>query len=107
MPSPFPGMNPYLERSSLWSSFHFRLIGAIAAALEPQLSAQYYIEVETRSYQSSDLAEETDHVLIGIPAAAVIAKGSREADVGLSANTALATQTRPQQVTLPIPQPIQ
>jgi hypothetical protein len=104
MPSPFPGMNPYLERSSLWPSFHFRLIGAIAAALEPQLSARYYIEVETRSYQSSDLDEETDHVLIGIPDAAVIAKGGREAD--LSANTALATQTRPQQVTLPVPQPV-
>ncbi|MBW4622919.1 MAG: DUF4058 family protein [Cyanosarcina radialis HA8281-LM2] len=40
MPSPFPGMDPYLEQSIFWSSFHFRLIGAIAAAIEPQLSRQ-------------------------------------------------------------------
>ena len=26
MPSPFPGMDPYLEDSAMWSSFHFDLI---------------------------------------------------------------------------------
>jgi hypothetical protein len=37
-------MDPYLEQPIFWSSFHFRLIGAIAAAITPQLSDQYYIE---------------------------------------------------------------
>lgn len=106
MPSPFPGMNPYLERSGLWPSFHFRLIGAIAAALEPQLNTHYYIEVETRSYQSSDLDDESDSVLIGIPDAVVIAKESRETDAGLPAVSTIATQARPQQITLPMPLPV-
>lgn len=30
MPSPFPGMNPYLENPELWSEVHSRLIVAIA-----------------------------------------------------------------------------
>ncbi len=46
MLSPFPGMDPYLEQPIFWSSFHSRLIVAIADAIEPQLSSQYYIEVE-------------------------------------------------------------
>jgi hypothetical protein len=29
MPSPFPGMNPYLEHPALWSGVHHRLIKAI------------------------------------------------------------------------------
>ncbi|MBV8886966.1 MAG: DUF4058 family protein [Chroococcidiopsidaceae cyanobacterium CP_BM_RX_35] len=33
MPSPFPGMDPYLEQPALWSSFHSRLIVAIADAI--------------------------------------------------------------------------
>lgn len=52
MPSPFPGMDPYLEQPTFWSSFHSRLIVAIADAIEPQLSSEYYIEVETRTCQS-------------------------------------------------------
>lgn len=37
MPSPFPGIDPYLEQPNFWSSFHFRLIGAMAAAIAPQI----------------------------------------------------------------------
>ncbi len=41
----FPGMDPYLEYSAFWSSFHTRLMVAIAEGLEPQLESQYYVEV--------------------------------------------------------------
>ena len=37
MPSPFPGMNPYLELPVLWAEFHSRLIAAISDVLPPQL----------------------------------------------------------------------
>jgi hypothetical protein len=30
MPSPFPGINPYLEHPELWPGVHHRLIVAIA-----------------------------------------------------------------------------
>lgn len=32
MPSPFSGMNPYLESPDLWTKVHHRLISAIADA---------------------------------------------------------------------------
>lgn len=73
MQSPFPGMNPYLEQPAFWSSFHSRFIVAIANAIEPQLSDRYYIDVETRTYQSD---ESGDELLIGIPDAVVFSARS-------------------------------
>jgi len=40
MPSPFPGMDPYLE-GELWQEFHETLAGAIRAQLMPQLAPKY------------------------------------------------------------------
>jgi hypothetical protein len=99
MTSPFPGMDPYLEQPIFWSSFHFRLIGAIAAALTPQLSDQYYVEVETRTYQS----EGDNNVLIGIPDAAILNRQSTERlPQERPSETAIALLTSPEKVMLPI-----
>jgi Protein of unknown function (DUF4058) len=57
MASPFPGMDPYLEQSAFWGSFHSRLIVAIADAVAPQILPKYYIEVETRIDVQSDVKE--------------------------------------------------
>jgi len=40
MPSPFPGMDPYLE-GSLWQSVHFQLSMEIARQLAPKLRPRY------------------------------------------------------------------
>lgn len=105
MPSPFPGMDPYLEQSTFWSSFHFRLIGAIAAAIEPQLSLQYYVEVETRTYLSDDNDEE---LLIGIPDAAVFSSQASESISKrlMQGASSLATQVQPERVSIPMLLPI-
>ena len=50
MGSPFPGMDPYLERSGIWRSVHHDLITAIQYALVPQVAPRYYIAVEERAY---------------------------------------------------------
>ncbi len=42
MPSPFPGMDPYLE-SSLWTSVHFSLSAEIARQLAPKLRPRYLV----------------------------------------------------------------
>jgi hypothetical protein len=101
MPSPFPGMDPYLEQSIFWSSFHFRLIGGIAAAIEPQLSLQYYLEVETRTYQSDE------QILIGVPDAAVFSKtsGNRPESTAFVESSVVA-QSYPQRVSLPMLRPV-
>lgn len=58
MPSPFPGMNPYLENPELWSAVHSRLIVAIADALADTLSQDYRIEIEKRTYWSDEEISE-------------------------------------------------
>jgi len=43
MPSPFPGMDPYLEHPGSWPDFHHRLITAIAISLGLQLLPKYQV----------------------------------------------------------------
>ena len=46
MPSPFRGMDPYLERHTLWPDVHLSLITAIRDALAPQVPDTVTIELE-------------------------------------------------------------
>ena len=103
MPSPFPGMDPYLEQPAFWSSFHSRLIVAIADALAPQLRPHYYVEVETRTYSDTPEGE----LLIGIPDAVVLA-GAAQANIEkkTSVSAGNGAQTYPQTVMLPMPSEI-
>ncbi len=48
MPSPFPGMDPYLE-GELWQEFHETLASAIRAQLMPRL-AQKYVALLAKRY---------------------------------------------------------
>ena len=52
MPTPFPGMDPYLEHHALWPNVHSRLIVALADDLAPRLRPRYYIAVEERTILS-------------------------------------------------------
>jgi len=42
MPSPFPGMDPYLE-GSLWTTVHFSLSAEIVRQLAPKLPPHYLL----------------------------------------------------------------
>ncbi|MBI3970947.1 MAG: DUF4058 family protein [Chloroflexi bacterium] len=57
MPSPFPGMDPYLEHPAIWPDVHTTLIVAIRDALVPLVRPRYYVAVEVRVFRSdaSDL----------------------------------------------------
>jgi len=46
MPSPFPGMDPYLEDPSEWGGVHHALIVAIAAQLNLRLPAGFRAKIE-------------------------------------------------------------
>ena len=50
MPSPFPGMDPYIERPVIWPDFHNHLITAIKAALQPLLRPRYVALSEDRLF---------------------------------------------------------
>ena len=62
MPSPFPGMDPYLEAPELWAELHNRLIVAIADDLSPKLRPNYRVAIDQRIYLTND-----DRQLVGIP----------------------------------------
>jgi len=47
MPSPFPGMDPYLE-SAEWTSVHHNLTSAIGRRLAPKVSPKYVVRTEER-----------------------------------------------------------
>ncbi len=49
MPTPFPGMDPYLEDPDVWRDAHHWFISAAGDQLQPQLNSRgYYIAVESR-----------------------------------------------------------
>jgi hypothetical protein len=49
MPSPFPGMDPWLEDPDVFPGFHARFITYIAEVLQPQLRARgYFIDANER-----------------------------------------------------------
>lgn len=50
MPTPFPGVDPYLERHGLWPDVHNRLIVSVADVLAPQLRPRYFVSIEERTY---------------------------------------------------------
>jgi hypothetical protein len=50
MPSPFPGMDPYIERPALWPDFHNSLIHYIREVLQPVLRPRYVVLGEDRTY---------------------------------------------------------
>jgi Protein of unknown function (DUF4058) len=50
MPSPFPGMNPYIERPAIWPDFHDAFILATRAVLQPLLKPKYAALTQDRLY---------------------------------------------------------
>lgn len=50
MPTPFPGMDSYLEDHALWPDVHNSLITALRDDLAPRLRPRYVVAVEERTY---------------------------------------------------------
>ncbi len=49
-PSPFPGMDPYLEEPALWAGVHHRLISSISDRLAAAVAPDYVVAIEQRVY---------------------------------------------------------
>lgn len=103
MPSPFPGMNPYLEHPELWPEVHSRLIIAIADAIFPHLRPQYRVAVEKRVYQMID----DGSILVGIPDV-IVRRSLTTTDKGKgSSNIAVASPpAKPLTVNIPMPEEV-
>src|SRR5437899_660457 len=51
MPSPLPGMDPYLETPASWPLFHHQIIVGLAEALQPSLRDPYRQRFACRAYK--------------------------------------------------------
>jgi Protein of unknown function (DUF4058)/Protein of unknown function (DUF2934) len=60
MPSPFPGMDPYLEDPALWPAFHHQLLACFYQILRPGLVDRYLERVTERRYDVADKGEQAE-----------------------------------------------
>jgi hypothetical protein len=60
MPSPFPGMNPYLEQEDAWHDFHERFIPLVATILGGQLRPRYIVKIAKHIYVHELAAHDPD-----------------------------------------------
>lgn len=58
MPSPFPGMNPYLERVEVWADFHHRFMTFAADELAPQVRPNYFVKIDEHVFIHELSADE-------------------------------------------------
>ncbi len=72
MPSPFPGMDPYLEEIRRWPDVHHELISVSREILNSQLRPKYVARLEERIYLSED--DEADRTSV-IPDVRILMRG--------------------------------
>jgi hypothetical protein len=100
MPTPFPGMDPYLERRGIWEQVHTDLIVSIRRFLTPLLRPRYHVGIEERTYLAvlppDDQGTGIPDVLITLP---------QRHPAGTPAVTALTTTEAAQPVVAELPMP--
>lgn len=99
MPSPFPGMDPFIE-SQCWRDFHSSVIGEIRSALLPWLRPNYVAFVEEDVYIAR---EDWTPVRVVVPDVGI----SRQRDWTGSADAGALVAAEPTIVTLPMTDPIE
>lgn len=96
MPSPFPGMDPYLEHPAIFPGLHDRLVTYISEALQPNLPEPYYAEISDRLWvEVSDRTIEPDVNVLKQEEQAGIDNGN--------GGIAVATRTRTEPVVVTVP----
>ena len=60
MPSPFPGMDPYIEACGLWGDFHDSLVAEVKRVLAERAPDRYTVRSGERSYVVLVAKEERD-----------------------------------------------
>src|SRR5205807_5342645 len=66
MPSPFPGMNPYLEQDDAWEDFHHSFITHARDSLSGRIGANYVVKIEVLFYRHELPADERRYAALEI-----------------------------------------
>ena len=96
MPSPFRGMDPFVE-DQVWPDFHLELIADIRAVLMRRLAPNYTARIEERIYLQSEPYDTTGPIRPDVP---VLREMGRETAGG---GAATAMMIEPLLVPLPMP----
>lgn len=83
MPSPFPGMDPFLERADAFHDFHERFVPRIADALTPSIRPKYITQVDENVYVHKFSGDE--RALVGRPDVLVLDRNVAREAVATSA----------------------
>ncbi len=103
MPTPFPGMDPWLERSGIWEQAHTDLIVSIRRFLTPLLRPRYHVGIEERTYLAILPPEEQN---TGMPDVVI---AERKKETGSPPSTAFQSSTsraQPMVAELPLPEEV-
>jgi hypothetical protein len=100
MPSPFPGMDPFIE-GQCWRDFHHRIIGTISDALTPEVLPRYVVRIDEHVYVTTAPPERADLIYPNV----VVLERSRSESTPASPGGPAATATvEPVVLTLPRPE---
>lgn len=100
MPSPFPGMDPYME-GPVWRDFHAGMLLGIREALVPHVRPRYVVRAEERVYMEHLPEEERPNVIYPDVTMMESARGGDPAKGGVATASAIEAAT----VTLTVPMP--
>src|SRR5260221_421391 len=90
MPSPFPGMDPYLESPHIWPDVHHGLISGIRNLLTPQLRPHYVARVELRVYTTDQDDPGLEVIISDIRVETTARPGTMKTERASSTATAIA-----------------
>ncbi len=65
MPSPFPGMNPYLEQPSVWEDFHSRFMTYAGESLATQVRPNFLVKLSVATFDPA--LNQVKSILATIP----------------------------------------
>ncbi|CAN5818866.1 DUF4058 family protein [soil metagenome] len=94
MPSPFPGMDPFLEHPAFFPDLHDRLITHLCESLQETLPAPYYAIVGSRVWIESSRRSIGSDLDVRHP--------GRPTDRGEAEGAALALRSRPVVIRVPL-----
>src|ERR1700679_530648 len=83
MPSPFPGIDPYLESQGLWPDLHAEFIVTLRRAINRQLPASYVARIDERM----SVVEMANEVKKVHPDVAVVRRSQAQVQAGSSQAT--------------------
>ncbi|REJ75779.1 MAG: DUF4058 family protein [Planctomycetota bacterium] len=96
MPSPFPGMDPFIE-GQLWGDFHAGFVPVLRELLIPHVRPNYTVNVERYVFLVDEDGEQVEHHYA--PDASVVEGGGLPGSAPAGATATLA----PHVLTLPMP----